>query len=162
MDEGARAARGLSLNASFGGINTDNPDLSRFRDRGGKLIVYHGLADTLIPPQGSIRYFTNTADLLGGTEAIQKFDRLFLVPGMGHCAGVGSLDTGNPTANPPLPAPGQLFAILVDWVEQGIAPTTITISTAAGAPRSRPLCLYPNNLGYLGGDVNAAGSFACR
>ena len=156
------AARGLSLDASFGGINTDNPDLSGFRDRGGKLLVYHGLADTLIPPQGSIRYFTATADRIGGTEAVQAFDRLFLIPGMGHCAGIGSLDTGNPSANPPMPASGQLFAVLVDWVEKGVAPTAIPVSTTAGAPRSRPLCPYPSALSYLGGDVDVAASFACR
>jgi feruloyl esterase len=49
----------------------------------------------------------------------------------------------------------------VEWVEKG-APTTIPVSTTAGAPRIRPLCLYPNTLTYLGGDVNVAGSFACR
>ena len=48
---------GIALQASFGNINTDNPDLSVFRDRGGKMLMYHGLADVLIPPQGSITYY---------------------------------------------------------------------------------------------------------
>ena len=54
--------RGLALQPAFGDINTDNPDLSAFKARNGKLIMYHGLADVLIPPQGSINYYHRVAD----------------------------------------------------------------------------------------------------
>jgi len=153
-------AQGLALDGAFGGINTDNPDVSAFRNRGGKLILYHGLADTLIPPQGSIGYYTRVAGVMGGFPNAQQFARLFLVPGMGHCAFSGSVVAVNP--GPPLPAPGQMYKVLVDWVESGTTPSSIIVGTSAGAPRSRPLCMYPTKLAYLGGDVNNAANFSCQ
>jgi hypothetical protein len=93
---------------------------------------------------------------------VQKFARLFLVPGMGHCGGIGSLSTGNPPANPPLPAPGQLFDVLADWVEKDVAPASIVVGASAGGARSRPLCMYPAKLRYAGGDVDRARSFRCE
>jgi feruloyl esterase len=154
--------QGVALDASFGGVNTDNPDLSIFRNRGGKLLTYHGLADQLVPAQGSINYYARVAATMGSVDNVQQFDRLFLVPGLGHCGNIGSIDTGNPAANPPLPAPGQLFNVLTDWVENGVAPAAIVVSTSAGTARSRPLCMYPSKLVYLGGDVNDATSFRCQ
>lgn len=158
------SAQGVALQASFANINTDNPDLTAFRDRGGKMLMYHGLADVLIPPQGSINYYTRASNLLGGYAAAQQFYRLFMVPGMGHCSGVGSANGTagvSPAANPPLPATNQLFNVLVDWVENGKAPETIVVETVDKAV-SRPLCLYPKKLAYVSGDVNAAASYACR
>ena len=81
---------------------------------------------------------------------------------MGHCGGIGSVDTANPPANPPFPAAGQLFNALTDWVEKGVAPQTIVVSTSVGNRRSRPLCMFPQQLKYLGGDVNDARSFQCQ
>ncbi len=157
-------AQGVALNPLFGNINTDNPDLSGFRDHGGKLLHYHGLSDILIMPEGSINYYTRMANQMGGFVAAQKFDRLFLIPGMGHCAGVGSVNgvAGvSPAANPPLPAPNQLFTALTNWVENGVAPTTIPVTTADGTI-SRPLCMYPTKLTYVGGSVSSASSFTCK
>lgn len=157
-------AQGVALNPLFGNINTDNPDLSGFRDRGGKLLISHGLADTLIPPQGSVNYYTRMANQMGGFVAAQKFNRLFLIPGMGHCAGVGSVNgiAGvSPAANPPLPATGQMFSALTNWVESGVAPTSINVTTADGTI-SRPLCMYPTKLTYVSGSVGSASSFACK
>jgi feruloyl esterase len=139
--------QGVALQTSFADINTDNPDLTAFRDRGGKLLMYHGLADVLIAPQGSINYYTRASNLMGGYATTQKFYRLFMVPGMGHCSGIGSANGTagvSPPANPPLPANNQLFNVLVDWVENGKAPDTITVQTADAAI-SRPLCLHPKN-----------------
>jgi len=155
-------AQGVTLDAQFGGVNTEGSDLSAFRDRGGKLIVYHGLADTLIPVQGSIAHYERVASTMVGIANVQKFERLFLVPGMGHCAGIGSLSTGNPAPNPPLPGTGQMYGALTAWVESGIAPASIVASSGGTAPRSRPLCMYPDKLTYVGGDVDSASSFACR
>jgi feruloyl esterase len=157
-------AQGVALNPFFGNINTDNPDLTGFRSHGGKLLHYHGLADTLIPPQGSINYYTRMANQMGGYVAAQQFDRLFLIPGMGHCAGNGSVNgvTGvSPAANPPLPATGQLFSVLTNWVEKGTAPTTVVVTTTDGTI-SRPLCMYPAKLTYVGGNSNSASSFSCQ
>jgi len=155
-------AQGVALDAQFGGVNTEGIDFAAFRDRGGKLIVYHGIADTLIPVQGSIAHYERVAAAMGGYASVQNFERLFLVPGMGHCAGIGSLSTGNPAPNPPLPAAGQMYGALTAWVESGVAPASIVATSGGAAPRSRPLCVYPAKLVYLGGDVDSAASFACR
>ncbi|HEX3766189.1 MAG TPA: tannase/feruloyl esterase family alpha/beta hydrolase [Kofleriaceae bacterium] len=159
-------ARGISLQSSFGNINTDDPDLTRLQGSGAKVLSYHGLADVLIAPQGSINYFTRVADAAGGVAATQAFDRLFLIPGMGHCAGIGSA-TGvagpaNTANSMPLPVSGQLFAALVDWVENGKAPSSVVLSSADGSV-SRPICMYPNRAVYSGtGSVTAAASYACQ
>jgi feruloyl esterase len=92
--------QGIALQAAFANINTDDPNIDRFAARGGKMLVYHGLADTLIPPQGTINYYTRLAARAGGDTVARNFYRLFLVPGMGHTFGNG---TTNPAANPPLP-----------------------------------------------------------
>jgi feruloyl esterase len=154
--------RGLALQVAFGGINTDSPDLSAFRDGGGKLLVYHGLADVLVPPQGTINYVNRVAAQMGGMSAIQSFYRFYLVPGMSHGFSNG---TTNAAANPPLPTRDQLYAALTDWVEKGIAPTRIEATIAAGptnpVAKSRPICPYPQKATYVSGDVNVSASYTC-
>lgn len=150
--------QGAALNLAFGDIDTHNADMSAFRDRGGKMLTYHGLSDRLVPSQSSLNYYTRMSNLMGGYAEAQKFHRLFLVPGMGHCAGVGS---AAPNANPPLLANNQIYAALTDWVENGTAPSTIVVTTADGT-NSRPLCMYPKKPTYVAGDVKAAASYTCR
>lgn len=159
-------ARGVALQPLFGNINTDNPDLSRLRDSGAKVVSYHGLADQLIAPQGSINYFSRVADAMGGVTAAQAFDRLFLIPGMGHCAGIGSA-TGiagpaNTVNSVPLPRNGQLFKALVDWVETGTAPSSLVLSSMDGSV-SQPICMYPQRAVYSGsGSITSAPSYSCQ
>jgi feruloyl esterase len=153
--------RGVALQGAFGDINTDNPDLSAFQARSGKLLQYHGLADELIMPQGSINYYHRTLGQMGGLAAVQPFYRLFLIPGFGH----GTLNgTANPLANNPAPAPGQLYAALTDWVENGVAPESIVLNSPFDVPvaRSQPICAYPKKATYTGGDPNAAASYGCQ
>lgn len=153
--------RGVALQPEFAHINTDDPDLSAFRDRGGKMIMYHGLADIVIMPQGSIHYYHRVAGQLGGIPAIQEFYRFYLVPGMAHGFSNG---TSNPDANPPLPTNEQLYRALTRWVEQGEAPGTVTATapaTANAPAKSRPLCVYPRQPRYEGGDANQASSYRC-
>ncbi len=91
-------------------IGTDDPDLSRFRDRGGKVIIYHGTADQLIPAAGSIDYYKRVQQRMGGEKDTAKFARLFLVPGVDHgFRGAGATPTGVNEA-------------LIRWVEDGKAP----------------------------------------
>lgn len=159
----ARAGeRGIALQSEFGVINTDNADLSAYRNRGGKILMYHGLADELIPAQGSIHYYNRVAATLGGIASIQNFYRFYLVPGMAHSFTNG---TSNPDANPPLPDNAQLYSALTDWVEKGIAPGTLiatATATASSGPKSRPLCLYPLKATYQTGDPNTSTSYACQ
>ena len=110
---------GIELQPLFGHINTDQADLHLFRNMGGKVLSYHGLADQLVPPQGTVNYYNRVAMEMGGFAAIQSFYRLYLVPGMNHGFGNGSPAPG---AVPPLPTNADLYRLLTDWVEKGIEP----------------------------------------
>ena len=115
-----------------------NSDLTRFRRRGGKLLLYHGWADFIVSPQDTINY-VDRVSAENGMLALgrQQFARLFMVPGMGHCSG------GN--------GPNTFDALtpLVTWVEQGTPPASIVATKfvnnqpAQGIERTRPLCPYP-------------------
>jgi Tannase and feruloyl esterase len=131
------------------------------------MLMYHGLADILIAPQGSIQYYNRVATQMGGIPAIQSFYRFFLIPGMTHGIGNG---TSNPTANPPLPGdatagPSQLYGVLTDWVEKGIVPTRIEIASPVTATnpvaKTRPICAYPLKATYTSGDPNVTASYTC-
>src|SRR5256885_1442600 len=91
-------------------IGTDDPDLARFRDRGGKVIIYHGLAGQPIPAGGTIDYYKRVQQRMGGAEKTSQVARLFLAPGGDH-----GFRGGGPTPS------GQMDAIL-RWVEKGKAP----------------------------------------
>jgi feruloyl esterase len=158
--------QGVAFQPSFGNINTDNPDLTKARDSGARILSYHGLADQLITSAGSINYFTRVSNVVGGAVETSKFNRLFLIPGMGHCAGVGTVSgSAGPAADTnsvPLPAPGQLFNALVDWVEHGNAPSSVVISSANSSV-TMPICAYPKKATYSGtGAITAAASYACN
>ncbi len=152
---------GVQMQPEFSHINTDDPDLSVFRDGGGKMIMYHGLADFVIMPQGSINYYNRAAEQMGGIDAIQSFYRFYLVPSMDHGFRNGS---ANRDANPPLPTNEQLYELLTRWVEEGEAPETV-IATAPATDdtpeKTRPLCLYPLKAKHVQGDANQADSYAC-
>jgi feruloyl esterase len=153
-------SRGQSLQPKFDDIDTDNPDLSALKKSGTKLLHYHGLADNLIPPQGSINYYNRVAAKMGGLAAVQSYYRFYLIPSMTHGLGNGST---NRQANPPLPTHEQLYKALTDWVENGIAPARIDISTAPASyvVKSRPICPYPQTATYQSGDPNTAASYTC-
>jgi hypothetical protein len=156
--------QGIKLQSAFGNINTDNPDLSAFASKHGKIVSYHGLADPLIPIEGTINYYSRVVAKMGGLEQVQSFFRFYEIPGLGHCFGVGSVDGCfgvSPSADPPLPAPGQLFQVLQSWVEQGTIPENITVSNAKGSIK-RPLCVFPKKVVYVGGDRALAESYSCR
>ena len=159
---------GLLLQRPFAHINTDDPDLREFRAAGGKMLMYHGLADVLIMPQGSVRYYNRVVRETGSLRSVQRFYRFYLIPGMSHGLSNG---TTNPNANPPLPGSAaadgtqQLYDVLTQWVEHGVAPTRIDISSAVTpafpVAKSRPICLYPEKSKYIGGDINVAASYIC-
>ena len=113
-------------------FGTDNPDLTKFRDHGGKIIILHGQADQLIMTQGTVDYYRRVMDKMGGREKTMQFARLFLIPAAGH----GNGGTGN----------GPLDAV-VRWVEQGPAPEKLINRTQN---RTRPLFPYPELAKYKG------------
>lgn len=153
---------GVRLQPEFAQINTDNPDLSAFRDRQGKMIMYHGLADYVIMPQGSVNYYHRVTQQMGGLQAVQQFYRFYLVPAMDHGFRNG---TSNPDANPPLPTNEQLYEKLTRWVENGEAPDVVVAQfDAAGAQleKSWPLCVWPLKATHQQGDPKQAGSYRCE
>jgi Tannase and feruloyl esterase len=147
-------------------LDATNPDLSRFADRGGKLILYHGWNDPAISPGNSVAYFESVEREMG-TQRAAGFVRLYMVPGMEHCSsGPGASAFGQfgmETAKGPKYG---LFDALENWVEKG-SPNDDVIATkyASGARKvvfTRPLCAYPKVARYTGsGDVNDAASFTC-
>lgn len=153
-------ARGIQLQRQFSAINTDNPDLTQFAAAGGKLLMYHGLADEYIPVQGSINYYMRAAARMGGTQAVSNFYRFYLVPGFTH----SGRSEGLPFVPVPQPASGrdEMFAALQNWVERAKAPEAITV-TSSNASTSLPLCVYPAKVTYQGsGSVKSATSYSCR
>lgn len=155
--------QGIARQGEFSQINTDDPDLSRFAERGGKIIAFHGLNDPLIPPQGTYNYYQRLAENMGGIAKLDEFYRFFPVPAMGHCGSVGSapgLPGVSPEADPPLPRHGQFYKALTQWVEEDAAPQTLTLSNRQ-KNLERPLCKYPSKLHFKGGDTDKVTSYDC-
>jgi feruloyl esterase len=134
-------------------FGTDNPDLTAFRDRGGKAIVWHGWADQLITADGTVDYYTRVQQRMGGAARTAEFMRLFMAPGVAHCAGGAG------------PQPTGLLEALLPWVEEGKAPERLLAARrdqSGAITRSRPLCPYPLVAKYTGsGSTDEAGSFEC-
>ncbi|KAJ6592204.1 tannase and feruloyl esterase [Mycena vulgaris] len=133
----------LMADVNPGGIATFDGDLSAFRDRGGKFLTYHGRIDPLIPSGNSKRVYDLIARTLGA-PSLDTFYRLFLVPGMGHCAGgPGAAAFGQlgGVASPVNASTHNVLLALVDWVEGGAAPDEITGAAPDGATRVH--CRYP-------------------
>jgi feruloyl esterase len=127
-------------------------DLSVFRKRGGKLLMYAGWIDPVVPPQDTAAYYEAVARTMGGEDNVRDFFRLFMAPGMGHCGGG--------------PGPNQFDALttLEQWVEKGVAPAMLlaTHSTNGTVDRTRPLCPWPQVARYKGaGSIDEAANFTC-
>jgi feruloyl esterase len=137
-------------NASF--VEASDPDLSKFKARGGKLLLWHGWADPGPAPENTINYYTQAAKAVGG--APDDWMRLFLMPGVAHCGGgVG-------------PDQADFLGAMERWREQGVAPGQITASRNTGrsglTPMSRPLCPFPQVAKYKGtGSTDESGNFTC-
>ncbi|MEQ1948014.1 MAG: tannase/feruloyl esterase family alpha/beta hydrolase [Bryobacteraceae bacterium] len=134
------------------GLNSaNNPDLRPFLNRKGKLIMYHGWADQIVPPQHSVSYYNNVLEKVGSSA--RDSIHLFMVPGMEHCrGGVGPNEFDYVTA-------------LEQWVEQGKAPASMIAShrgTDGKVDRTRPICAYPTQAKYKGtGNLDDAANFSC-
>jgi hypothetical protein len=135
-------------------IGTDDPDLTRFRDRGGKIIITHGLADQLIPAGGTIDYYKRVLQRMGGGEEVGRFARLFLAPGVDHgFRGPGGTPVGRMEA-------------IIRWVEEGTPPDKLMSERRDGSGkviRTRPLFPYPQVARYKGsGSTDEAENFVSR
>lgn len=138
-------------------------DLSTLKNRGGKMIVFHGVADGVFSPIDTAQWMDKLQANHGNDAG--AFARLFMVPGMNHCSGGPATDQFD------------MLAPLVAWVEQGKAPDSVTakargaganvvnteVPSTWSANRTRPLCVYPKVARYNGtGDVESASSFSCK
>ena len=133
-------------------MDVSTADLSEFKASGGKLLMYQGWNDFPLRPQRAIDYLHKAQGENGGVEKTDDFFRLFMVPGMVHCA------TG----------PGAWMADyvepIVDWTEKNVAPNQINATGQSKANRfTRPLCVYPKLARYDGkGDTNKASAYQCK
>ena len=136
--------------------DADDPKLTKFRERGRKMIIYHGQADPVFSIDDTIRWYDKLSANLDGKAEAEV--RLFAVPGMTHCRDGVTLDKFD------------ALTALVDWVENGKAPERIIATAnpanqqipAAWSPnRARPLCPWPKYARYKGGDPESADSFEC-
>lgn len=131
-------------------LDATDTDLSAFRRRGGKLIMYYGWADPQLNPLMGVEYYEQVTEKMGAST--KDFARLFMVPGMFHCGGgVGTsvFDAATP---------------LLKWAESGVAPDRIEASRVVSGKvaRTRPLCAYPQVARYKGnGSIDEAGNFTC-
>ena len=139
------------LNDRIGFINAVDPNLQAFKARGGKLLLYHGWNDTAISPGNSIDYLSRVLETMGPNQG--DWIRLFMAPGMGHCAGgVG-------------PSQVDYLGALERWRESDVAPSQLTATRATNGrvDMTRPLCPYPQVAEFAGsGDPNDAANFTCK
>ncbi|KAI9063782.1 feruloyl esterase-like protein [Trametes sanguinea] len=158
-----------------GQSNAIDPDLTAFAapPHSGKVLHYVGWADQLISPGNSLHYYETVHEFTLGNSTldVDGFYRLFLVPGMNHCAGGNAANAFGGVSQPrPLSLDPQhnVLAAMVRWVEDGVAPSTITgvkykgDDPAHGVAFTRPLCKYPSTVRFKGGDPNSASSFDCE
>ncbi|KAL5313937.1 hypothetical protein ACEPPN_018361 [Leptodophora sp. 'Broadleaf-Isolate-01'] len=133
-------------------IGTNDPDLSAFKARSGKLLGYHGTSDSIIPHEGSSHYYDAVTAL---DSDVHDFYRLFMAPGLTHCfGGVGAYPDGT-------------FDAMRRWVEDNVVPEILnatSIVTSAASPQviERILCPYPQKQVYDGtGDGISAVGYSC-
>lgn len=131
-------------------MDATSPDLDAFRDRGGKLLIWHGWSDAALPATRTIEY----VDAVRARDPRSaEYLRLYLLPGVQHGAGGAGADTVD------------WIVPLVDWVERGLAPQTILarkLDPSGAVLRTRPLCPYPARAAWNGtGDPDSEESFSC-
>lgn len=160
-------------------VNTQEPDLQRFKAHGGKLILYNGWSDPEMPGLMAVKYYDTVLATMG-TQDANTFLRLYMVPGMQHCYGgpgpnfFGQFDpysfgTNVEEDSIPMNPQHNVSRALEQWVEQGVPPDSIIATKyvndsdpAQGIKMTRPLCPYPQIAKYKGaGDTNDAANFVC-
>ena len=143
-----------------------NPDLRRYRNQGGKIIMYHGWDDNEVAPGSSVDYYETVTNTMGGEAETKKFFRLFMIPGMGHCRRGPGGDAAD------------FLTALEQWDEKGIAPDEMIMHhlikeqnylglprpiyplPAGSFDRTRPVYPYPDVARYSGkGDPTQAASW---
>jgi feruloyl esterase len=150
----------LAAEQDAGAADAMDPDLSAFVDGGGKLLVYHGTTDGLIPYRNSVEYHESVVAELGA-DAVEDHVKLYLVPGMDHCSGGAGAHRVD------------WLSALERWAEDGDTPGALPAlhpgTSDGGPPGSAPtepftrvVCPYPQVARYDGsGDESDAANFRC-
>jgi len=148
--------------------NATDPDLKSFKERGGKLILYHGWSDPAIAPTNTVNYYNEVMSKMGRKDG-RAFVRLYMVPGMQHCGnGPGPNEFGSvPMAK--ADTEHSMQAAIERWIKDGTAPDMIIATKfktdgvpSTGVVRTRPLCSYPEVAKYKGsGSIDDASNFVC-
>jgi hypothetical protein len=164
-----------------GDLNATSTDLTSFNKRGGKLILYHGWADPLIPAIDTVDYFNDVTKTMFGSVSdqtmaqTQNFARLYMAPGVWHCGGSAGAGPGPSSFGGMIQQPAPTFdpqhdllSALTQWVEKGTAPGSVIATKynndtpSLGIQMQRPLCVFPQTAQYDGtGDANLPTSFTC-
>ncbi|KLU89793.1 hypothetical protein MAPG_08762, partial [Magnaporthiopsis poae ATCC 64411] len=163
-----------------GNVTADNiAAMASFRSRGGKIIMYHGLADAVIPPGSSDDLYRRAQRELTGSGNVTDFFRYFKIPAMEHCVWSQPRNEspwwlGGANQNPinVREVPDNLLytretnalVALMDWVEtpSSQGPSQIVTSSFTAFPFwQRPVCLFDRRAQYQGGNVNSSASWTC-
>ena len=151
---------------------TDSADLTVFRNGQRKMILWNGLAEDVIPAQGAVQWYERVKAGVGGDAQVQQFLRMYNIPGMAHSSqGRASTVSGHNNGVPMPSLPGNanqtpardkdpMFSALADWVERGVAPGEIVI-TSRDHSLGYPLCVYPKRITWKG-TAKAPTDFACQ
>jgi feruloyl esterase len=135
------------INSKVGFVDAVDPDLTKFKAHGGKLLLYAGWGDTTITPENTVLYYESVLGKMGKDQG--DFTRLFMVPGMAHCRGGEGPNTFDSV--------GTMEA----WREKGVTPTQMT-GFNPQSNLSRPICSYPQYAKYKGtGNAKDAANWAC-
>jgi feruloyl esterase len=141
------------LSKQFGKVDDMTGPLrgvAKYIGEGGKLIVWTGGEDPLVPTADSVRFVERLRDEVDdrGRDNV----RLYTLPGVNHCGGGPGADSVD------------LLTPITNWVEKGVPPQDLIAAklNAAGAVIfTRPLCPFPHWPKYTGGNRNSASSFTC-
>ncbi|MDK3071533.1 tannase/feruloyl esterase family alpha/beta hydrolase [Sedimentitalea sp. JM2-8] len=109
------------MSFAYANYNGDNPDISAFREAGGKMIVWHGWADAIVPPLKTVDWYEKAAETAGGEDALKEDVALFMIPGLDHCGllpGPGGVSQNSLDPMTPLEA----------WLNDGVRPESIAVS----------------------------------
>jgi feruloyl esterase len=134
------------INSKVGFVDAVDPDLSKFKAHGGKLLLYAGWSDTTITPENTVLYYENLKKKMGPQD---DFARLFMVPGMAHCRGGDGPNTFDS------------IGAMEAWREKGVTPTQLT-GFNPQTSLTRPICSYPQYTKYKGsGNIKDAANWTC-
>lgn len=142
-------------------LNANDPNLNAFKKRGGKLLMYTGTSDPIVPFQDAIRYYEDVVERQGSLNETQSFFQYYLIPGMGHCGGGSGLnDLGQYLPTEINSAEEDILTTMIDWVENGKKPERmIAKGFKEGVEFKRPVYPYPLFPRYKGGDTSMPSNF---